>query len=73
MEPDRLAVLPTERYQPDEIRAGDRVLYLHLPTGMGRSKLAVEFERRLGVVATARNWNTVNRLLYVAEHPAPAP
>ena len=53
--PERLATLPIDRYAPDELRAGDRVLYLHLPAGAGRSKLAGEFERRLGVVATARN------------------
>ena len=64
--PERLATLPIDRYAPDELRVGDRVLYLHLPAGAGRSKLAGEFERRLGVVATARNWNTVNRLLDLA-------
>ncbi len=52
---------------PDEFRVGDRVLYLLLPNGMGRSKLAGYLsERRLGVTATTRNWNTVTKLLELA-------
>ena len=38
--------------------------------GLQRSELAKllsAFERRLGVVATARNWNTVTKLLALAE------
>jgi uncharacterized protein (DUF1697 family) len=40
-----------------------RVFYLHAPDGIGRSKLAEQAERRLGVDATARNWNTVCKVL----------
>lgn len=40
-----------------------RDLYLHYPHGYGRSKLDLAFlERRLGVVATNRNWRTVTKL-----------
>lgn len=39
------------------------VFYLHAPDGVGRSKLAAQAEKRLGASATARNWNTVTRLL----------
>jgi uncharacterized protein (DUF1697 family) len=42
------------------------VLYLHAPAGIGRSKLAAQAERRLGVEATARNWRTVTALLEMA-------
>jgi uncharacterized protein (DUF1697 family) len=66
VDPVRLAALPADRYVPDEIRNGDRVLYLHLPNGAGRSRLALEFERKLGIVGTARNWNTVTGLLVLA-------
>lgn len=41
--------------------AGD-VLYLHAPDGIGRSKLAANMERLLGVLMTSRNWNTVLKL-----------
>lgn len=54
--------------------AGDRYhaigqeVYLHCPNGYGRSKLAnPTLERTLGVTATTRNWNTVQKLLALAE------
>jgi uncharacterized protein (DUF1697 family) len=44
----------------------DRVLYLHAPDGVGRSKLAATAEKKLGVTATARNYRTVEKLLALA-------
>lgn len=44
----------------------DRVLYLHAPDGVGRSKLAATAEKRLGVMATARNYRTVQQLMTLA-------
>lgn len=38
-------------------------LYLHAPDGIGRSKFAAAAERLLGVEATGRNLNTVNKLI----------
>lgn len=43
-----------------------RVLYLHAPDGVGKSKLVGKVERALGVTATARNWNTVTKLRELA-------
>jgi uncharacterized protein (DUF1697 family) len=40
--------------------------YLYAPDGIGRSKLAANVERHLGVAATARNWRTVGKLLEIA-------
>lgn len=40
--------------------------YLFAPDGIGRSKLAANVERCLGVQATARNGNTVNKLAALA-------
>ena len=40
-----------------------RVFYLHAPDGIGRSKLAMNAEKHLGVVTTARNYRTVQKLL----------
>lgn len=48
----------TERY-----KLVDKVFYLHTPDGFGRSKLASQAEKLLGVSATARNWRTVNKIL----------
>ncbi len=44
----------------------DRVFYLHAPDGIGRSKLAAKAEKYLGVVATGRNFRTVEKLLSMA-------
>jgi uncharacterized protein (DUF1697 family) len=43
-----------------------RRFYLHAPDGIGRSKLAANVERKLGVAATGRNWRTVCKLLEIA-------
>lgn len=42
-------------------------LYAYFPNGMGRSKLAGGIERALKVRTTARNWNTVLKLLEMGE------
>lgn len=52
---------PRERFVLD-----GAVLYLHLPDGLGRSKLAERAERLVGVAATARNWNTIRKLAGLA-------
>jgi uncharacterized protein (DUF1697 family) len=61
---ERLAEIDPGRFEPDEFRIGDRVIYLLLPDGFHGTKLTNEFwERRLGLRATTRNWNTVTKLL----------
>jgi uncharacterized protein (DUF1697 family) len=63
-----LGDLDPAEYVPDDFRLLGRELYLHCPDGMRDSKLAQVLSRkRLGVVATARNWNTVTRLLAIAD------
>jgi uncharacterized protein (DUF1697 family) len=60
---DVVMSLDAARFEPDEFRFGDRVIYLLLPNGLGRSKLPSYLcERTLGVSATTRNWNTVAKL-----------
>jgi len=39
-----------------------KVFYLHAPNGIGRSKLVASIESCLGVSATGRNLNTINKL-----------
>ena len=64
---DGASTLDPERSPPDEFRLSGSEIYLHFPDGSGGSKLTIDyFERRLGVRATARNWNTVTRLLELA-------
>ena len=57
-----VAKLDPARYLPDEFQVGERVLYVSYPGGAGRSKLTATAFARLGVDATARNWNTVTAL-----------
>lgn len=44
-----------------------KVFYFHAPEGIGRSKLAAQAERCLGVTTTGRNLNMVLRTLALAE------
>jgi uncharacterized protein (DUF1697 family) len=41
----------------------DGVFYLHAPDGIGRSKLAANAEKLLGVPTTARNWRTISKVM----------
>jgi uncharacterized protein (DUF1697 family) len=50
----------------EEIKLHEKVFYLYAPDGIGRSKLAAKVEQSLGVPATARNWNTVSKLISLA-------
>ena len=51
----------------DEVSVRGREAYLHTPKGYGVSKLSAAFiEKQLQVVATARNWNSVTKLLDLA-------
>ena len=51
----------------DDFAIVGREVYLHCPNGYGRSRLTNPFwERRLGAVATTRNWKTVNALVAMA-------
>jgi uncharacterized protein (DUF1697 family) len=45
----------------------DGVFYLHAPDGIGRSKLAANAEKLLGVWVTARNWRTVCKVMAMAK------
>jgi uncharacterized protein (DUF1697 family) len=53
---------------PEQFVVIGREIYAWHPKGLQASKLAkVLSERRLGVTATARNWNTVTKLLALAD------
>lgn len=63
VDPEDVAALDPERSPGDRFTVDGRDIYLHYPTGAGRSKLTIGyFERHLGVTATARNWRTVLKL-----------
>jgi uncharacterized protein (DUF1697 family) len=62
--------LPRDDKTYDEYVPAGTELYLYCPGGYGKTVYSnVYFERTLGMRATTRNWNTINRLLQIAEAP----
>ena len=58
-----LEALPGADFLPDEFCLGERVIYVHCPSGYGKTKLNNSyFERKLKLRATTRNWNTTTKL-----------
>jgi uncharacterized protein (DUF1697 family) len=55
------------KINPEELSIEGRELYIYFPNGMGRSKLPALIDKTLSKSGTARNWNTVTKLLEVAE------
>ena len=70
-EPDRIEALRALAEGGDRIAVLGRVAYLHTPGGFGRSRLATRFDKGLGVANTARNWNTVLKLMDLVDAAAP--
>jgi len=52
---------------PEEVRFDGWELYIYFPDGMGRSKLVPALGKALKNAGTGRNWNTVTKLLEIAE------
>jgi uncharacterized protein (DUF1697 family) len=54
--------------EPEELRIDGREVYIYFPNGMGRPKLSMaQVERTLKTSWTGRNWNTVRKLMEMAE------
>jgi uncharacterized protein (DUF1697 family) len=53
---------------PEEIHLKGRELYIYFPNGAGKSKLPwSQVEKLLKTTGTARNWNSVTKMLAMAE------
>ncbi len=53
---------------PEELRIEGRELYIYFPNGMGRSKLSLaRLEKTLKTPGTGRNWNSVTKMMEMAE------
>jgi uncharacterized protein (DUF1697 family) len=65
--PDKIRQIKAD---PEELKIEGRELYIYFPNGMGRSKLPPLLERATKQSATGRNWNTVTKLLKMAEEMA---
>ena len=62
-----VAGLDLDSYAPEEAVPIGKQLYLFLPGGMGRSKLATDLAKNKAAIGTARSWRTVLKLLEMAE------
>jgi len=62
-----LKTLGSFKKASERFRLVGRVFYLHVPEGVGRSKLAANAERLLGVPMTDRNWRTVRAIWNMAQ------
>ena len=63
----RSEILRLKSGHAEEIVFGSRELYIYFPDGQGQSKLWPALDRALKKSATGRNWNTVTKLLEMAE------
>jgi len=53
---------------PEEMHIHGREVYIYFPNGMARPKLSwVTVEKKLKIAGTGRNWNSVTKLLEMAE------
>lgn len=65
---DAKALLTSLKIPSEELHFGSRELYIYFPEGIANSKLSNALTvKKVGVNVTARNWNTVNALLKMAE------
>jgi uncharacterized protein (DUF1697 family) len=64
-----LSAIDAKPFAPEAFALEGREVYLFLPNGLGRSKLAVTLMRKLKD-ATARNWRTTEKLVAMSS-PAP--
>jgi uncharacterized protein (DUF1697 family) len=64
---DAIKAFDATAFAPEATAVRGSEIYLHLPEGMGRSRLAVAVNRLPEIAAgTARNWNTVLRIAALA-------
>jgi uncharacterized protein (DUF1697 family) len=59
--------LDLDAYAPEEAIAEGKDLYLLLPGGVGRSKLAGDLAKVKSAIGTMRSWRTVTKLLDMAD------
>jgi len=63
-DPDLLAAHDPVALDPERARLGDRVIYQWCPDGaLAAPPVATYAEKHLGVTVTARNWNTMTKLV----------
>lgn len=69
-DPARVEAIRALATPGEAVEVCGRVAYILAPHGFGTSRMAAAFDRGIGVPNTARNWNTVTRLLLMAREVA---
>lgn len=64
--PEATSRLAGVKAATESVVVKDRVLYLHAPDGIARSRLAQQVERLLGTRVTGRNWRTIRKIADMA-------
>ena len=60
--------LRKQQFTPEELHVADRELYIYFPDGVGKSKLpSARIHKILNTPGTGRNWNSVSKMLKIAE------
>lgn len=63
-----ISSLDANRSPPDQFVVRGREIYLSLPNGVAKTKLTnAYFDSKLATVSTLRNWNTVQKLVELAQ------
>ncbi len=66
--PDAPVTLLSLKAHPEELHLKGRELYIYFPDGAGKSKLPwSKVEKLFQTTGTARNWNSVTKMLAMAE------
>lgn len=66
--PEAREKIRTLKTDPEEVKIARRELYIHFPNGIGQSKLSMPAVlKTLNTSGTGRNWNSVTRMLEIAE------
>lgn len=62
-----LKTLESIKKENERFNLKGKIFYLHAPDGIGRSKLAANAEKLIGVSMTSRNWRTVCKIVAMAK------
>ncbi len=65
--PEVRAALLALKPEPEEMRLIGREVFIYFPLGQGQSKFSAPLDKALKKSGTGRNWNSVTKLLEMAE------
>ena|ERR1035438_2972098 len=64
MDKNKPSIFRDDKNVTENFYLNDDVLYIYYANGAGKSKFTTSYiEKKLGIIATARNWNTLEKML----------